>query len=156
MGCYRQVPGGAALAIVLGLSVCAIGCDKKDEDSDEETEEDVSGPSKDSAKDESAKDGDDPSPAEAAATGDPESPDTPTPPPTSPTAPPKITPDAGTAAKPDAGTTTKPGSQACLQKCTSLLGQCTVSAGKDGGPFALPDLSKCQAAAEACRKACSQ
>jgi hypothetical protein len=153
MGPYRHVPGGATLALVMGLSLCAIGCDKKDEDTDEETDEDVSEPSKGSKKD-----SDDPNPPDDPATGEPESPDNPTPTPTSPTAPPKITLDAGT--KPDggpikdAGASAKPSNQACLQKCASLMGQCAVTAGKDGGPFALPDLAKCQTAAEACRKAC--
>ncbi len=153
MGCTRHVPSGAALAIVIGLSLCAIGCDKDDEDTDEETDEDVSGESKSPKKD-----SDDSKPADDPATTEPGATDTATPTPTSPTTPQNFTLDAGT--KTDAGTVkdagagSKPGNQGCLQKCTSLLSQCTVSAAKDGGPFALPDLSKCQTAADACRKAC--
>ncbi len=150
--------GGRALAIVIGLSLCVAGCDKKDDDSDEETEEEEDDDESKSKEDDSAesKATDDPATTDSSAVA----PATPTP--TTQTPPSKVildagTPppkDAGTTTTKDAGTTAKPGAQACLQKCANLLGQCTTSAPKDGGPFAIPNLAKCQAAGESCRKAC--
>jgi len=82
------------------------------------------------------------------------------------TNPPVVT-DAGTVIS-DAGTTKDAGAPAakdaggsggknnlasCLASCEGSLRGC-LTPGKDGG-IGLPNLPKCQAAAEACRKACT-
>jgi len=161
MQILRQLAAsGSALAVVMGLSLCVVGCDKKNDDADEETDEDDDDDDDDDkSKDEGS--GDTPATADpgAADTG---AVDPGTPTPTTKTSPPKVIVDAGTPPPKDAGapakdggaTTSKPGGAACLQKCASLMAQCTATQAKDGGPFALPDLAKCQAAADQCRKAC--
>lgn len=159
MQLVRQLAtGGRALAMIIGMSLCVAGCDKKDDDSDEETEEEEDSDEDSKSQDEGSSDSqatDDPA-ATDSSTVDPA-----TPTPTTNTPPNKVIVDAGTTApkdagttKKDAGATTKPGAQACLQKCANLLGQCTTSQAKDAGPFAIPNLAKCQAAADSCRKAC--
>ena len=156
MQIVRQLSRATALALVLGVSLAVAGCDKKDDDTEEsDDDDDDDDDDKSSDKDTSAAKGTEDPAASDSATVDPA-----TPTPTSTTPPNKVIVDAGApakdagAAKADGGTTAKPGTQACLQKCANLLGQCTTSQAKDAGPFAIPNLAKCQAAAESCRKAC--